>query len=76
MEVKCPKCSSRFNLPDTVAKPGVKLRCSVCSKVFPLQLETPETLPEQPLPKKGRLKKFQHPCFTVEYSRFFPNFKC
>ncbi|MBO4313296.1 MAG: zinc-ribbon and DUF3426 domain-containing protein [Desulfovibrio sp.] len=57
MEVKCPGCSSRFNLPDTVAKPGVKLRCSVCSKVFPLQLETPETLPEQPLPKKGRLKK-------------------
>lgn len=34
MEVKCPHCSSRFNLPDSSAKPGVKLRCSVCKTVF------------------------------------------
>lgn len=37
MEVKCPKCGSRFNLPDEVAKPGVRLRCSVCKEVFRLQ---------------------------------------
>lgn len=36
MEVKCPKCTSRFNLPDGVAKPGAKLRCSVCKEIFRL----------------------------------------
>ena len=36
MEVKCPACSSRFNLADTVAKPGAKLRCSVCKEIFRL----------------------------------------
>lgn len=36
MEVTCPKCSSRFNLPDSVAKPGAKLRCSVCKEIFKL----------------------------------------
>ena len=36
MEVKCPLCSSRFNLPDAAARQGVKLRCSVCKNVFPL----------------------------------------
>lgn len=36
MEVKCPNCTSRFNLPDGVAKPGAKLRCSVCKEIFRL----------------------------------------
>lgn len=36
MEVKCPHCDSRFNLPDSVVKPGAKLRCSVCHSVFTL----------------------------------------
>lgn len=39
MEVQCPHCSSRFNLPDKLVKPGAKLRCSVCKNVF--ALETP-----------------------------------
>lgn len=39
MEVQCPHCSSRFNLPDKLVKPGAKLRCSVCKNVF--TLETP-----------------------------------
>lgn len=39
MEVTCPKCSSRFNLPDAVAKPGAKLRCSVCKEVFALEVQ-------------------------------------
>ncbi len=34
MEVQCPSCASRFHLPDTVLKPRVKLRCSVCKHVF------------------------------------------
>lgn len=36
MEIKCPHCDSRFNLPDAAAKPGAKLRCSVCHSVFAL----------------------------------------
>ena len=38
MEVKCPKCSSRFNLPDNLVKDGVSLRCSICRHVFVLEL--------------------------------------
>lgn len=34
MEVTCPECSSRFNLPDKLAKPGAKLRCAICKNVF------------------------------------------
>lgn len=44
MEVTCPKCSSRFNLPDSVAKPGAKLRCSVCKEIFKLG-DTPAATP-------------------------------
>ena len=42
MEIICPSCSSKFNLPDTAVRPGAKLRCSVCKTVFPL----PHTAPE------------------------------
>ena len=37
MEIACPSCSSKFNLPDAAVRPGAKLRCSVCKNVFPLQ---------------------------------------
>lgn len=51
MEVKCPHCTSRFNLPDNLAKPGVKLRCSVCKAVFPFAPEPEAVLPgEDELP--------------------------
>ena len=51
MEVKCPHCTSRFNLPDNLAKPGVKLRCSVCKTVFPFAPEPEAVLPgEDELP--------------------------
>lgn len=53
MEVKCPHCSSRFNLPDGLAKVGAKLRCSVCKTVFPFQ---PEPLvPGVELPESGQV---------------------
>ena len=41
MEVRCPSCASKFNLPDTVAKPGAKLRCSVCKEIFRLGSAAP-----------------------------------
>lgn len=70
MEIKCPSCSSRFNLPDSLAKPGAKLRCSVCSNVFQLpgkaSAEKPQTqkskagkkdtLPQMAQPKSGKRK--------------------
>lgn len=34
MEITCPQCDSKFNLPDNLAKPGAKLRCSQCNNVF------------------------------------------
>ena len=36
MEIICPNCSSKFNLPDTAVRPGAKLRCSACKTVFPM----------------------------------------
>lgn len=38
MQVVCPKCKSRFNLPSGT-KPGARLRCSVCMTVFSLPSE-------------------------------------
>lgn len=61
MEIKCPNCASRFNLPDQLAKPGVKLRCSVCKTVFTYEPEVPLAeqgpLPEMPIKKKLPLVK-------------------
>ncbi|WP_300707404.1 DUF3426 domain-containing protein [uncultured Desulfovibrio sp.] len=51
MEIQCPHCHSRFNLPDKFAKAGAKLRCSVCKNVFALQLPEQKGAPEAP-PKK------------------------
>lgn len=38
MQVVCPKCKSRFNLP-AGTMPGARLRCSVCKTVFSLPEE-------------------------------------
>jgi predicted Zn finger-like uncharacterized protein len=67
MEIVCPNCSSKFNLPDTAVRPNAKLRCSVCKNVFSLQGKTPEASagaqeqqpPHEPLPvaKPARSKK-------------------
>lgn len=61
MEVNCPNCSSRFNLPDNLAKPGAKLRCAVCKTVFQLPgeqkappLEKDEKLPAMSKPKSRK----------------------
>lgn len=36
MKVTCPNCKTTYNLPDDKARPGVKLRCTVCRQVFVL----------------------------------------
>lgn len=63
MEVTCPNCSSKFNLPDKLAKPGAKLRCTVCKNVFqlpgkpqPKAEKTNDSLPQIAPPKKGKFK--------------------
>lgn len=48
MEISCPKCASRFNLPDKAARPGAKLRCTVCKTVFQLPGK-PEQAPTPPV---------------------------
>ncbi|MBO4301026.1 MAG: zinc-ribbon and DUF3426 domain-containing protein [Desulfovibrio sp.] len=59
MEIKCPNCLSRFNLPDQLAKPGVKLRCSVCRNVFAYapQKIVPGPLPDLPMKSKKPILK-------------------
>lgn len=36
MTVTCPNCKTTYNLADDKARPGVKLRCTVCRQVFVL----------------------------------------
>lgn len=36
MIVICPRCSTRYNLPDAAAKPDAKARCTVCKHIFSL----------------------------------------
>ncbi|UZP68474.1 zinc-ribbon domain-containing protein [Desulfovibrio mangrovi] len=36
MHVTCPNCSTKYNLPDSMFKPGAKARCTVCKHMFPL----------------------------------------
>ena len=55
MEINCPNCSSKFNLPDKLAKPGAKLRCTVCKTVFQLPGEKSEPI-DKPLPMPARKK--------------------
>ena len=52
MEIDCPSCSSKFNLPDAAVRPGAKLRCSVCQNVFPLPAQDSgaDAVPRQPPP--------------------------
>lgn len=62
MEVTCPSCESKFNLPDKLARPGAKLRCAVCKHVFALPggadavQAPPQTLPPMAARKKGRFR--------------------
>ncbi len=42
MQVTCSHCSTTYNLPSERAKPGSKLRCSVCKNVFKLGEDEPE----------------------------------
>lgn len=58
MEVSCPQCSSRFNLPDKLAKPGAKLRCAVCKTVFQLPGDKPV---QQPPESKDLLPAMEKP---------------
>lgn len=55
MEISCPSCSSRFNLPDKLAKPGAKLRCAVCKTVF--QLPGAKEPPPPPPPDMGSMSQ-------------------
>lgn len=54
MQVVCPKCKSRFNLPAGI-KPGAHLRCSVCMTVFSLPSEENSDYDRQPSLSSGTL---------------------
>lgn len=34
MIIQCPQCNTAYNIPDDKARPGMKLRCTVCKYVF------------------------------------------
>ena len=44
MVIQCPECQARFKMADEKAKNGVKVRCSRCQNVFPV--EVPATVSE------------------------------
>lgn len=56
MNVTCPQCGTVYRLPDEKAKPGAKLRCSVCRHVFALPedpVEEPLSLGDEPAPSSA-----------------------
>lgn len=63
MEVSCPSCSSKFNLPDHLAKPGAKLRCAVCKHVFQL----PGKQETRPAPREEALPAMQKRSATGKF---------
>lgn len=50
MIVICPSCSTKYNLPDDRARPGAKLKCTLCKSVFPIEAATPPTTPSGGVP--------------------------
>lgn len=52
MTVTCPNCKTTYNFPDDKARPGAKLRCTVCRQVFVLPApDAPEPAAESmPVP--------------------------
>lgn len=66
MEVQCPQCRSRFNLPDNLARPGARLRCSVCRHVFPLAAR--DTAVPEAAPKAGFDPRTQYSVYGTERS--------
>lgn len=54
MQVVCPRCKSRFNLPSGT-KPGARLRCSVCMAVFSLPSEENSDYARKPSLSSGTL---------------------
>jgi len=36
MTITCPNCKTTYNLADDRARPGARLRCTVCREVFPM----------------------------------------
>ena len=67
MIITCPKCKTKFNLPEAGVSEGVKLRCSVCKHVFPLpeqpekiislRQDNPDLEPPLPMPTARKKKK-------------------
>lgn len=43
MIVICPSCSTKYNLADERARPGAKLKCTVCRSVFPIEAAAPQS---------------------------------
>lgn len=73
MQVSCPKCSSRFNLPDKLARPGARLRCAVCKNVFQLPgapRAEPEIAPKEsgPLPSMQARPKSRRALWIVIFA--------
>jgi predicted Zn finger-like uncharacterized protein len=58
MIITCPNCSSKFKVDDTLLKKqGIKMRCSVCSKIFTPERELPDVIePETGKPEIENLQ--------------------
>lgn len=51
MQLSCPGCKARINVPDDKIKPeGTKVKCGKCSKVFTVKKKTADTQPRSPNP--------------------------
>ncbi len=80
MIIVCPNCSTRFSLSDAQARPGIRLRCSVCKHIFPLPKNSApqalQPLVEEPLggsDSRSRVSLEEHLTIPKEPSHWLRN---
>lgn len=67
MTVTCPNCKTTYNLPDDKARPGAKLRCTVCRQVFVLP-EPSAPAPQDEVPPKPDIPPVSGPDQSLSIS--------
>ncbi|MFL1461642.1 zinc-ribbon domain-containing protein [Roseococcus sp. DSY-14] len=50
MDITCPTCAAAYRVPDTLLKPGKKLRCAACKTDWAPLAEEPAPAPPPPEP--------------------------
>lgn len=45
MQIECPACAVRYDVPDEVVRPGRAMRCARCGETWTPRVDAPATVP-------------------------------